>query len=106
MGDLNGALNNYVEEILSTEEYQTYIRELAKVKEFPELKAQIDDYRRRNYELQSIADNDYSKLDMFEKEFEALRENPLVSDFLAAELAFCRLMQGLNATVISKLNFE
>lgn len=106
MGDLYGALNSFVAEILATEEYQAYIRELDKVKAYPELKAQIDDYRKQNYLLESGTDIDFNKLDMFEREYEVFRENPLVSDFLDAELAFIRLMQGLNANITSKLHFE
>ena len=41
-----------------------------------------------------------------QREYESIRENPLVEDFLAAELAFCRMMQELNHKVADALNFE
>ena len=103
---LEEATDNYVSAILSSEEYRAYKRELEQVRQYPELKAQIDDFRKRNFEFQCSPDCDFDKLDRFEKEYENFRENPMVSDFLAAELDFCRLMQRLNAYVTAALQFE
>lgn len=106
MTGLETATENYIAAILDTEEYHAYRAELEKVKQVPGLKGQIDDFRRRNYEFQSSPDCDFGKLDQFEREYENFRQNPLVADFLAAELAFCRLMQRQNIRVIDELDFE
>ena len=106
MSDMDRATCELVDAILATEEYRAYAWERDKVKRHPELKAQIDDYRRVNYELQSSANIDFEKLDQFEKEYEVFRENPLVADFLAAELGLCRLIQRLNAQITERLGFE
>ncbi len=106
MSDMDRARDAFVSAILATEEYQLYVKELDKVKQHPELKAQIDDFRRRNYELQSGTNIDFEKIDRFEKEYETFRENSLVADFLAAELDFCRMMQKLNMQIIERLDFE
>ena len=103
---LESATEEYIAAILSSEEYVTYRQELEKVKQCPELKAQIDDFRKRNFEFQQSTDSNFSKLDSFEREYETFRENPMVSDFLAAELAFCRLMQRLNTRITAELRFE
>lgn len=95
-----------LEAILQCEEYLAYRAELEKVRQFPELKEQIDEFRKRNYVLQTSADIDFDKLDRFEKEYEDFRSNPLVSDFLAAELAFCRRMQGIENRVTAGLDFQ
>lgn len=106
MGELDHAVATYITAIKGTETYQNYVRELNKVKQVPELKAQIDDFRRRNFELQTSADNAFDKIDRFEKEYEDFRENPLVADFLAAELAFCRMMQRANMRVVEAIDFQ
>lgn len=106
MTDLETATETFIAAVLETEEYRAYKTELEKVKREPELKAQIDEFRRQNYEFQSSPDCDFGKLDRFEKEYENFRQNPLVADFLAAELAFCRLMQRLNIRIIDGLDFE
>ena len=46
------------------------------------------------------------KLDAFEKEYEEFRANPLVDDFLRAELAFCRMIQEVNVWITAELGFE
>ena len=106
MNNLETATDNYITAIRDSEVYRTYRAELEKVKQYPELKEQIDDFRRRNYEFQSSPDSDFEKLDRFEKEYENFRENPLVADFLAAELDFCRMMQRLNIYITAELQFE
>ena len=79
---------------------------MARVKEQPELKRQIDDFRTRNFELQTSKDTNFDKIDQFTRENEAFRENPLVSDFLAAELAFCRMMQEIDVKLAEAMDFE
>lgn len=106
VNNLDDAVNLLLEAILQCEEYLAYRAELDKVLQFPELKAQIDEFRKRNYELQSSADIDFDKLDRFEREYEDFRSDPLVSDFLAAELAFCRRMQGIENRVTANLDFQ
>ena len=106
MNELDHAVSSYIMAIKSTETYQNYVRERDRVRQHPELKAQIDDFRKRNYELQSSADTDFQKIDRFERDYEDFRENPLVDDFLAAELAFCRMMQKANMQVTEAIEFE
>lgn len=106
MNDLNQAVDTFIEAILASETYRTYQAELEKVKQDPELKKQIDEFRKRNFELQLSQDADYERLDHFEKEYESFREQPLVADFLAAELDLCRKMQEISMRVVEALNFE
>ena len=48
----------------------------------------------------------FHKIEEFEREYEKFRENPIVADFLAAELGFCRMMQSVNIKITEALNFE
>ena len=41
MNNLDQDTDKFIETILSTEEYKNYVQELEKVKQYPELKAQI-----------------------------------------------------------------
>ena len=45
-------------------------------------------------------------MDAFEQEFERFREDPVVDEFLRAELAFCRMMQEINLYITEAVNFE
>lgn len=103
---IDSVTDDFIAAILATEVYATYAQELEKVKRQPELKAQIDDFRKRNHEMQMSADLDFNKLDKFEKEYEDFRADPMVADFLAAELDLCRMMQRINTRIAAGLNFE
>lgn len=105
MNTMEQATDDLIEAILQSEEYLNYQAELARLSEQPELKAQVDEYRRRNFEFQSRSDIDFDKLDAFEREYESFREKPVVEEFLAAELAFCRMMQEISLQITSALKF-
>ncbi len=106
MNNVDSATSQLVAAILETEEYRTYAAELERVSRFPEVKAQIDDFRKRNFILQTEAEIDFNKLDEFEKEYQSIRENPMVADFLAAEVDLCKLIQKIHMQLISSLHFE
>lgn len=106
MRNMEEAVQEFVGAIKATQEYEDYTSEKNKVKQFPELKGQIDEYRRRNFEMQSSSDTAFESMEQFEKEYAAFMEIPMVADFLAAELAFCRLMQEVNLKVTESLDFE
>ena len=69
--------------------------------QYPDLKKQIDEFRYRNFKLQNETDADrlFDETDRFEREYEEFRKNPIVSDFLAAELAFCRMYQEIQSVL-------
>lgn len=98
----------FVEAIKATETYQKYSVQLERIKGEPELFDKVNEYRWRNYELQNTSQVDqlFDRIDAFEKEYEKFRENPLVDDFLNAELAFCRMMQEINVYITEELEFE
>lgn len=104
--NVNQAVEQMVQAIRNTDAYMEYRRQLGRIKEQPELKKQIDDFRTRNFELQTSKDTNFDKIDQFTRENEAFRENPRVSDFLAAELAFCRMMQEIGLYVTDQMKFE
>ena len=106
MNELNRAVAAYITAIKSTEIYQNYVKERDKIKQDPELKAQIDEFRKLNYVLQTAPDTDFVKIENFEKEYSDFRENPLVDDYLSAELALCRMLQKANLQITEAIDFE
>ena len=99
------ALDLYIQEVLASEEYKRYACIRDKVKEYPDLKARIDIFRTKNFELQR-SDDAFDKLEEFEREYEELMEEPMVAEFLDAELAFCRMMQKNNNIIMRAIHFE
>jgi len=108
MTELNVAVEKLIDIIRDTEVYAEYERQKEKVNRIPDLKAQIDTFRIRNFEIQNLSDDAdvFQKIEDFEREYESFRENPIVSDFLSAELALCRMMQEINIRLTAALDFD
>ncbi len=104
--EVKDAVDNLINTIKSDEVFREYHKQLDLLRQEPELKRQVDDFRKRNYEMQMSEDLDFAKLTAFQEEFKTLRENPLVDSFLAAELDFCRMMQNINFSIVESVDFE
>lgn len=103
---IDEATAQLIQEILQSDTYREYKRQCAKVNAEPDLKVQIDEFRRKNFEMQMDPNCALDRIDQFEREYAGFREKPLVSDFLAAELAFCRMMQAMNLKITEAIQFE
>lgn len=108
MSRVDTALNELIEAIIDSPEYQEYDRQASVMRRNPELKRQIDEFRHENYELQRSAKPDelFDKLDEFSQRYEEFRKNPMVEAFLSAELDFCRMIQEINQEIVEAVNFE
>ncbi len=100
------SLDNLIDTIKSDDIYLEYKKQLDLLRQDPELKRQVDDFRKRNYDMQMDGDLDFAKLESFREEYREFRTNPLVDSFLAAELDFCRMMQNINFKIIDAVDFE
>ncbi len=108
MAELDVAVEGLISVIKNTDKYRRYQMEKDKVNRFPELKEQIDIFRKRNFELQNMPSNEdlFYKMEAFDREYEQFMENPIVADFLAAELDLCRMMQDVTGKLTEALDFE
>ena len=106
MNEVEEAVDRLADALLNSEVYREYRSKLEQVKQDPDLKRQIDEFRMRNYELQQSPDYACDKVEQFQRVYQAFRDNPLVSDFLAAELAFCRMVQGIENRLVGIIEFE
>ena len=105
---VEAAADKYIEAILSTTMYQEYALQRDKLLKQPELYEKVKEFRIKNYMIQTRKEGDdlLNAMDDLQREYESIRENPLVEDFLSAELAFCRMMQELNNKVADALEFD
>lgn len=100
------ALQAYIDMVLKSAEYQEYVVQKNRVLQVPGLKPQIDEFRTRNYQMQTNRNLVFENIEAFEREYSDFRDNPLVSDFLEAELAFCRMMQLHYGMVMDAVDFD
>ncbi len=102
------ATKKFAAYIQESDTYKEYRYQREKLKKQPELYEKVNEYRQRNFDLQNETDSEdlFDRMEAFEREYAKFRENPLVEDFLRAELAFCRLMQDINVLLSAEIDFE
>lgn len=102
------AARTYITQVKQSPEYKEYELQLGRIRQQEELYARVNEFRRKNYELQisEPAENLLERVDELERECAELREIPLIDDFLSAELAFCRMMQEAGALIAKELDFQ
>ncbi len=105
---IDAALEELVKAVIESTEYKRYQDICEKVRAYPQLEQQIHAYRKQVYDIQNFTESRdlYEQVDKLEREGVEFRRNPLVSEYLAAELAFCRLYQHINWSIIQNINFD
>lgn len=106
--EMKEAIKQFADKIMESDTYKEYLYQRERIKKQPELYDKVNEFRQRNFELQNETDEAelFDRMELFEKEYEKFRENPLVDDFLRAELAFCRLMQEVDLLLAEAIDFE
>lgn len=108
MNQVDICISQLITAILESDEYQRYLEIRAKVKEEPEKERAINDFRRKNFELRKNSANIdlFDEYDRFEREYADFRAQPLVNEYLAAELSVCRLFQKINWRLVENVEFD
>ena len=102
------AARDFADKIMTSDAYREYLYQREKIKKQPEIYEKVNEVRQRNFDLQNETDSEdmLDRMEAFEREYEKFRENPLVDDFLQAELAFCRMMQEVYVLLADEIDFE
>lgn len=100
------ATESLVNAVRQSEAYCTYLDAREKLESLPLLKARVDEFRKRNYELQNLSVNVLSETEKLQMEYADMLDDDLVRRYLNAENAFCRMIQMVNWQLIEALDFE
>ncbi|MCM1258257.1 MAG: YlbF family regulator [Roseburia sp.] len=100
------ATESLVTAIRQSETYHTYLEAKEELNSMPVLKAQVDEFRKKNYELQNLSVNVLDETERLQQEYAYILDNALVRRYLNAENAFCRMIQMVNWQLIEELDFE
>lgn len=97
-----------MEAIRNSEAYRDFEEIKAQVNQEPELKAKLQNFRRRNYELQNKEDctDLFGEMERFEEEYHEMRKNPLIRDFLQYELEIIRVMQRIDLVLAQAVDLD
>lgn len=94
--------------IKDSEEYRHYLCAKKEVMGNQELYQAMNDFRRRNYELQNYNDgiNHYQEICGLSMEYEKVLHNPLVNEFLLAEQVLVRTMSEVYEMIAKDLELD
>ncbi len=91
----------------NTIDYQSYLKLEAELDKDQELKRKVDEFRSRNFALQEAENVDlFEAVDRIDKEYRDLRKNPVVAEYLAAELSVCRMIQKVFAAINREIRID
>lgn len=108
MDEITRCTRELLKALKKSEAYQAFRDASRKLEDKPELKAQIDDFRRYNYLLQNSGKSEdlFEEMSNFEKEYEDFRKNPLVNEYLRTELQICRMVQRCAMEIMTSVDLE
>ncbi|MBU9729047.1 YlbF family regulator [Diplocloster modestus] len=93
--------------IVNSEEYQRFERAKQSLDEFPELKHQVEEWRRRYYIIQNQDGIDlFDEVDSLQEEYARIRKNPLMREFLASELLVCHMIQEVYREILDSVDLD
>ena len=91
-----------------SEAYKAFREVSRKVSEEPQLRQRLDEFRKKSYLLQN-GNNAYDLFDdvqNLEREYEDMRKNPVIQEYLAAELQICRIIQRCADEILTSVDME
>ncbi|MBQ7564530.1 MAG: YlbF family regulator [Lachnospiraceae bacterium] len=104
---LEQAVKALIEQLLSTQEYVSYLKEKDRVGSDAECMDKIRRFRHLSYELQNLSDEQrVHEGARIEAECDNLCSDIRVLDFMEAEIAFVRLYQGIIHRIIKEIDIE
>lgn len=101
MDKIQRCVDHLIESIKEGDAYQRYLSCEEKLKEHPELRRKIDEFRLAAYRLNNEDTNGdmYVKIEQFEEKYKDFQKNPLVNEFLEAELDICKVLQRVGTSI-------
>ncbi|NCC43338.1 MAG: YlbF family regulator [Clostridia bacterium] len=107
MDRIQMCVDSLIDAIKEGEAYQRYEKCEEKLKMQPELREKIDEFRTAVFRFNNDTTRDlYMEIDQFEEDYEELRKNPMVNEFLEAELDVCRLLQRVSSRIKCSIDIQ
>lgn len=97
-----------LEAIKNSGEYKNFEQAKAQIEGKPEARRKVDEFRKKAYLLQS-SDSSIDLLDEMNRlafERQELRKNEVVTNYLASELALCRMLQRISLEVMNVTDIQ
>lgn len=97
-----------VDTIRHSEEFREYRRLQAEIDKLPDLKRQVDEFRRQNYEIQNSPDvsDMFIATEELNKRYADMRKQDIVNRYLNAEIVYCSYIRDIYMTIADAVQFE
>lgn len=100
-------LNALTDAMRNTIDYQSYLKLEAELDKDKDLKKRVDEFRIRNFSLQKEENVDlFDAVDDIDREFVELRKNPVVEEYLEAELSVCKMVQRVLSAIHHEVKID
>lgn len=108
MGLVDERADMLAQAVIESEEYKQYMKVKREVEQNEILCQKIDEFREKSFRLHTSLQGEelYNAMENFERENSAFRKDPLVNQFLAAELALNRMIQRVEKKVIDAIDLS
>lgn len=108
MSETKNNIENLVHALEDCDEFRRYRRIRRQMHDYPEKEKRLNEFRMKNYQLQNAAEQIdlFSESDRLMQDYGDLYGDPVTREFLAAEVAVCRIVQNVNRELIESLEFE
>lgn len=108
MPTIKEGLDDFIRVFGESEEFKRYQAAHCQVQQYPEKYKSLQEFRKKNYLMQNSKEtlDLYSESERLMKEYQDLYYDPVVREFLDAEVAVCRIVQMVNREIITCLDFE
>ena len=107
MKETESVMQELINSIKNTKEYNQYHSLLQSVKSRPELYARIGEYHRRSLALQLYESSNFIQdNNNLQNEYADLQNNGLTNEFLAAEHHYCSMIRKLQEQFIEAVDIE
>ena len=98
--EMRKAVNQFLNEFQNSSAFRDYKYQKERIRKVPGMKDRINEFRKKRFEFQKYQGEDlFEKIDEFQREYQAFKEEPIVREYLAAELEICRLVQQIYGAI-------
>lgn len=108
MKRVDEAKQELIQAIVESNEYKEYMKYKEEIGKNPDLKRAVDEYRRRNFELQydeNVPDM-LAASENLRNEYKDVRGQEIAHMFLDSEMCLCREIQDICHSVVEAVDFD
>ncbi len=108
MPTIKDGLDDFIRVFGESEEFKRYQAAHLAVKQYPDKYKKLQEFRKKNYLMQNSKESVdlFAESERLMKEYEDLYYDPVVREFMDAEVAVCRIVQIVNREMITCMDLE